>query len=55
LFLAFALAFTIEALKRTTMLILGHVNEGRILTYLVPFLAFCLIVAGIVSKNRRQT
>lgn len=54
LFLSFALAFTIEALNRTAML-LGPVNEGRLSTYLVRFLAFSLIVAGIISKNRQKT
>jgi len=53
LFLNFALAFSIEAVNRTTMLF-GSPNEGRISIYLVRFLAFGLIVAGIIGKNRRS-
>lgn len=55
LFLAFAAAFTIEALNRTAMLILRQPNEGQLWVYLVRFLAFSLIIAGIASKNRRRT
>jgi uncharacterized membrane protein HdeD (DUF308 family) len=54
LFLTFALAFTIEGLNRTTMLVSDHPNEGRLSIYLVRFVAFSLILAGIVSKNRRR-
>ena len=54
LFLAFALAFTIEGLNRTAMLLRSNPNEGTISIYLVRFLAFSLIIAGIVNKNRRR-
>jgi uncharacterized membrane protein HdeD (DUF308 family) len=52
LFLAFAFAFTIEGLNRTAMLTQSAPNEGRLSIYLVRFLAFSVIAAGIVSKNR---
>jgi uncharacterized membrane protein HdeD (DUF308 family) len=52
LFLTFALAFTIEGLNRTAMLLRSHPNEGTLSIYLVRFLAFSLIIAGIVGKNR---
>jgi uncharacterized membrane protein len=54
LFLAFAIAFTIEGLNRTAMLLLKQPNEGRLWVYLVRFFAFLLIVGGIVSKNRQS-
>jgi uncharacterized membrane protein HdeD (DUF308 family) len=54
LFLAFAAAFLIEGLNRTAMLVLSQPNEGKLWVYLVRFFAFLLIVAGIISKNRRQ-
>lgn len=54
LFLAFAVAFLVEAANRTAMLLLNQPNEGKLWIYLVRFLAFMLIVAGIVSKNRKR-
>ena len=53
LFLAFALAFILEGLNRTTFLTLPHPNEGRPAIYLVRCFAFLLILAGIVNKNRQ--
>jgi uncharacterized membrane protein HdeD (DUF308 family) len=53
LFLAFALAFIIEAVNRTAVLTLQQPNEGRTATYIVRCLAFLLIVAGIINKNRQ--
>ena len=54
LFLAFALAFTIEGLNRTGILFLDRPNEGSPAIYVVRLLAFVLILAAIVWKNRRR-
>jgi len=53
LFLAFALAFLIEGLNRASLLFLDHPNEGSPRVYIVRCLAFLIILAGIVNKNRR--
>jgi uncharacterized membrane protein HdeD (DUF308 family) len=53
LFLAFAVAFIIEGLNRSAMLLLKHPNEGSPWMYLVRLSAFLIILAGIVNKNRR--
>lgn len=52
LFLAFAIAFIVEGLNRSAMLFLSQPNEGSTWIYLVRLLAFVLILAGIVHKNR---
>ena len=52
LFLAFAIAFIIEGLNRSAMLLLSQPNEGSTWIYLVRLLAFVLILGGIVHKNR---
>lgn len=52
LFLAFAVAFIIEGLNRCAMLLLSQPNEGSTWIYIVRLLAFVLILAGIVNKNR---
>lgn len=52
LFLAFGLAFLIEGLNRVLFLFVDHPNEGRPGIYVVRLLAFLLIVAAIVRKNR---
>lgn len=54
LFLAFALAFTIEGLNRTAILFLERPSEGSPSIYIVRLLAFLLILAAIVWKNRRR-
>jgi len=54
LFLAFAAAFLIEALNRLRFLFAEHPNEGNPSIYLVRLLAFMLIVAAILYKNRRH-
>ncbi len=53
LFLAFAVAFIIEGLNRSALLLLKHPNEGSPWIYLVRLFAFLIILAGIVNKNRR--
>ena len=54
LFLAFAIAFLIEGLNRAGVLLLERPNEGSPIVYLVRLLAFLLIAAAIVRKNREQ-
>jgi len=54
LFLAFAIAFIIEALNRAAMLGVRQPNEGSPWNYLVRLFAFLLILAGILNKNRRS-
>lgn len=52
LFLAFAVAFLIEALNRTASLLLVQPNEGTPWIYIVRLFAFLLILGAIVNKNR---
>lgn len=52
LFLAFAAAFIIEGLNRTSFLLVDVPNEGSPIIYTVRFLAFLMILAAIVRKNR---
>jgi uncharacterized membrane protein HdeD (DUF308 family) len=53
LFLMFSVAFIIEAINRTAMLLLRQPNEGSPWIYIVRFFAFLLILIGILNKNRR--
>lgn len=53
LFMAFALAFSIEGLNRASILVLDHPNEGSPRIYIVRCIAFLLILMGVVNKNRR--
>lgn len=55
LFLAFAVAFSIEGVNRTILLMLKHPNEGSPWIYIVRLVAFLLILAGILNKNRRTS
>jgi uncharacterized membrane protein HdeD (DUF308 family) len=52
LFLAFGAAFLIEGVNRITFLFIEHPNEGSPWIYTVRLLAFLLILAAIVRKNR---
>jgi uncharacterized membrane protein HdeD (DUF308 family) len=52
LFLAFALAFLIEGVCRTSMLLARHPNEASPWIYLVRLLGFLLVLGAIVNKNR---
>ena len=52
LFLAFAAAFLIEGINRMSFLLLDAPNEGRPAIYVVRLVAFVLLVAAIVRKNR---
>lgn len=53
LFLAFGLAFVLEGINRATVLLTDHPNEGSPRIYIVRCIAFLIILAGIVYKNRR--
>jgi uncharacterized membrane protein HdeD (DUF308 family) len=52
LFLAFGIAFLIEAVNRTGMLFTERPNEASPWVYIVRLFAFLLILAGIINKNR---
>ena len=52
-FLLFALAFATFAANRFVLLFLDEADEARTVVYGVRLLAFLLIVAAIVDKNRR--
>ena len=53
LFLAFAVAFAAEGFNRVAFLFLERPNEGRPAIYVVRLLAFLLILAAILWKNRK--
>jgi len=53
LFLLFAIAFLIEGLNRTTRIFFPHPSEASPWVFVVRALAFLLILAGIINKNRK--
>jgi hypothetical protein len=53
LFLWFALAFSVLAMSYTLLGTIAVATEWRVWVFVVRLLAFCLIVYGIVEKNRR--
>lgn len=55
LFLAFGVAFWIEALNRCGILFVEKPNEGSPLIYIVRLFAFLLILGAIVKKNYLAT
>lgn len=52
LFLMFALAFWILAIDRTVLGLITLATESRGYVFLLRLVAFCLIIYGIVDKNR---
>ena len=52
LFLAFALAFLIEAGNRIAMLWLTSPDQGTPGIYLLRLISYVIILAAIVNKNR---
>jgi Family of unknown function (DUF5985) len=52
LFLAFGIAFSIEAASRTSVLLLAKPQEGSPWIYGVRLVAFLMILLGIIAKNR---
>ncbi|HEY1801921.1 MAG TPA: DUF5985 family protein [Terriglobales bacterium] len=51
LFLAFAVAFLIEGVNRTALLLVAKPNEGSPAIYIVRLFAFLVILAAILKKN----
>jgi hypothetical protein len=54
LFVLFACAFWALAAERVLLLVVGAQNEFRPSVYLVRLIAFSLIFAAVVDKNRRR-
>jgi len=52
LFAAFAAAFFIFGVNRLILALIDEDGEGRTYAYTLRFLAFVLVVWGIVDKNR---
>lgn len=55
LFLAFALAFAVFAAHWTCLALGVPSDEDKHYVYALRFLAFLLIVAGVIDKNRRSS
>jgi hypothetical protein len=54
LFLAFGIAFIIEGLNRIGFLFVASPNEAGPTIYVVRLVAFLIIMAAIVRKNRKK-
>ncbi len=54
LFAAFGLAFAVFAVNRLLLTLLDDESEAREYVYAVRFLAFAVIVAAIIDKNRSE-
>jgi hypothetical protein len=55
LFAAFAGAFLVFGANRLILTLTSEDGDGRIYSYALRFLAFMLVVWGVVDKNRAQT
>jgi hypothetical protein len=53
LFLWFSSAFSVLGLSYTLLGTIAVATEWRVFVFIVRLLAFCLILYGIVEKNRR--
>ncbi len=53
-FLFFSVFFVVEAINRVILGLSGNSDEHEPLIYLIRFLAFVLIMAAIVEKNRKK-
>lgn len=51
LFLLFSLSFALIAIERFVLIALHNANETHYAVYLIRFVAYCLIIFGIVDKN----
>lgn len=51
LFLAFAIAFIVEGLNRSSVLLIKNPNEGSPIIYIIRLFLFLLILGAIVRKN----
>lgn len=54
LFLAFGIAFLIEAVNRCFVLFTDRPNEGSPWIYAIRLASYVVILVGIVHKNRRR-
>jgi hypothetical protein len=54
LFLMFAAGFLTFAVSRLILALLDEGAEGRVFVYMLRLLAFALILAAIIDKNRSQ-
>lgn len=52
LFLGFSLGFLVFAVSRLILAFLDEDDEGRVFLYCLRLLAFLLILAAIIDKNR---
>lgn len=52
LFAVFAVSFLLLAIERCSLLVVGVSDETKSWVYLIRFVAFALLVGGIVDKNR---
>ncbi len=52
-FLFFALSFLIEGLNRFALYALAGLNDGEPIYYLIRLVAYGLILAAIIDKNRK--
>lgn len=55
LFLAFGAAFGLEGINRLALAASPNPSEGQPLYYLVRLLAFLLILAAVIDRNRRRS
>jgi len=55
LFLAFGISFIVEGFNRIAFLLVDKPNEGSPAIYIVRLLAFLIILAAIVWKNRKSS
>lgn len=55
LFLIFAVAFGMLGVQRTLLTVLAGRPDAHLALYVVRLLAFVLIIAAIVDKNRAST
>jgi hypothetical protein len=46
------MSFFVEAANRLVLALSGHPNEGSPIFYCIRLLAYLLIIAAIVDKNR---
>jgi hypothetical protein len=53
LFMLFSVAFAILAIQRLTFLLIGDNNESDAVVLIMRLLAFLVIIAAIVDKNRK--
>lgn len=55
LFLLFGAAFWVMALSWALLALVNPVGEGRPYVYAIRLVAFLLIIAGMIQKNRSAT